>query len=215
MHELKKIHKHPKYIEIGVWSYYDYALLELQDPIKLRLDARAIFLPNSKEKYNLKKSLFLTSGWGRTSSGGPISNKLLSVTVPWVPRGVCKAVYEKLSLITPYEVEVTPQMICAGDIENGKIDTCQGDSGGPLAWLDPITDQVKLSGVVSQGIGCAMPYAPGIYADVANQLDWIKAVTKNCNEETCQTDGHCMRKQDLVPSIIKRFETITPHRFEK
>ena len=60
-------------------------------------------------------------------------------------------------------------------------------------------------------LGCAKPHKPGVYADVANQLDWIKEVTKNCNEKTCQTDGHCMRKQDLVQSVIDRFETITPH----
>ena len=121
-------------------------ILELTHPINISSDAKAIFLPNGTEKYN-QESLFLTSGWGLTSFGGDPSDTLLSVTVPWVPRGVCQDAYEKLSL------KVTPQMMCAGDIENGKIDTCQGDSGGPLAWLDPKTDQVKLSGVVSQGKG--------------------------------------------------------------
>ena len=61
-------------------------------------------------------------------------------------------------------------------------------------------------------LGCAKPKYPGVYADVRNQLDWIKKVTKNCNKKTCQAKRKCMRKQDLVPSIIKRFERITPHR---
>jgi len=197
-YEVKKIYKHPKYDV----PKYDFAILELTHPINMSSDAKAIFLPNGKEKYN-QESLFLTSGWGATSLGGFSSDTLLSVTVPCVPHGVCENLYPT--------GKITPQMMCAGDIENGKIDTCSGDSGGPLTWLDPKTDQVKLSGVVSWGTGCALPQKPGVYADVANQLDWIKEVTKNCNEKTCQTDGHCMRKQDLVQSVIDRFETVTPH----
>merc|ERR1711973_35700 len=197
LHEVKKIYKHPKYEDFN----YDFAILELTHPINMSSDAKAIFLPNGKEKFN-SESLFLTSGWGLTSFGGDPSDTLLSVTVPWVPRGVCK---------DAYGLQITPQMMCAGDMENGKIDTCTGDSGGPLTWLDPKTDQVKLCGVVSFGTGCALPYKPGVYADVANQLDWIKKVTKNCNEKPCKTDGHCMRKQDLAQSVIDRFETMTPH----
>merc|ERR1711962_1685771 len=153
MHEVRKIHRHPKYeyVEKKDWSYFDFAILELTDPIEMKSDAKAIFLPDGKDTYN-RESLFLTSGWGRTSYGGAPTDTLLSVTVPFVPNGVCKDEYAKLS---SKEIKVTPQMLCAGDIENGKIDSCQGDSGGPLAWLDPKTDQVKLSGVVSQGKGCA------------------------------------------------------------
>merc|ERR1711962_1980774 len=207
-HAVKKIHRHPQYDKVDSWAFYDYALLELLDPIRLRLDAKAIFLPDGKEKYN-DESLFLTSGWGRTSQGGfPSLDALLSVTLPFVPYWVCKDAYQRLNR------KITPQMMCAGDIENGKIDSCQGDSGGPLAWLDPKTDQVKLSGVVSQGLGCAKPHKPGVYADVANQLGWIKDVTKNCNERTCQAKGNCVMKEELVPSVIEKFGRITPHRFQ-
>jgi len=217
MHEVKKIHVHPKYDYPNMMNEYvpnyDYAILELTNKIRVRLEAKAIFLPNGKEKYT-SESLFLTSGWGYTTDGGFPSNILQSVTVPWIPHVVCKDAYQKL------KKKITPQMMCAGDIENGKIDACQGDSGGPLAWLDPKTDQVKLSGVVSWGEGCALSHQPGVYADVANQLEWIKEVTNNCNEKFCETEEarkrkHCTMKQDLVPSIIKRFQTITPHRFEK
>jgi len=103
--------------------------------------------------------------------------------------------------------------MCAGDIDKGKIDACAGDSGGPLAWLDPTTDQVKISGIVSWGGGCAVPHEPGVYADVRNQLEWIKEVTGNCNEQTCQA-GNCMRKQDLAPSTLEKFGRMTPHRVQ-
>ena len=91
----------------------------------VRYDAKAIFLPNGNEKYN-DESLFLTSGWGKTRDGGHSSDLLLSVTLPFVPHGVCKDKYFEL---------LTPQMMCAGDIENGKIATCGGDSGGKIAPL--------------------------------------------------------------------------------
>jgi len=203
-HVVKKIHVHPKYNGHN----YDYAIMELMNPISINAYAKAIFLPDGSEKYN-DKSLFLTSGWGATISPDKnSSDTLLSVTVPFVPHGVCKDIFSQL----------TPQEMCAGDIENGKIDSCVGDSGGPLAWLDPKTDQVKLSGVVSfvSKSGCdkpGLPHKPSVYADVINQLDWIKEVTGNCNEQTCQA-GNCMRKQDLEPSTLEKFGRVSPHRVQ-
>jgi len=110
VHVVKKAHVHPKN---GAPNNYDYAIMELMNPISINAYAKAIFLPDGSEKYN-DKSLFLTSGWGETSNGGQLSDVLLSVTLPFVPHGVCKDIWGQL----------TPQMMCAGDIDKGKIDTC-------------------------------------------------------------------------------------------
>lgn len=59
-------------------------------------------------------------------------------------------------------------MICAA-VEKGGKDSCQGDSGGPMVVNG------KLAGVVSWGVGCASAEYPGIYSNVANQLEWIRA----------------------------------------
>ncbi|XP_067301765.1 trypsin I-P1-like isoform X3 [Pseudorasbora parva] len=65
-----------------------------------------------------------------------------------------------------YYFRVNDNMICAGSRFGGK-DSCQGDSGGPL-----ICDG-NLEGIVSWGIGCALPYYPGVYTKVRNYNRWI------------------------------------------
>jgi Hint module/Trypsin len=51
----------------------------------------------------------------------------------------------------------------------GGKDACQGDSGGPL--FDSNKQQI---GIVSFGLGCALPNKPGIYTRVSAYKDWIK-----------------------------------------
>lgn len=49
----------------------------------------------------------------------------------------------------------------------------QGDSGGPMVikyngtWIQ--------AGIVSFGIGCALPKIPGVYARVSEYEEWIKS----------------------------------------
>merc|ERR1712243_390375 len=81
LHGVKKAHVHPKFNYIP-FPNYDYAIMELMNPISINSDAKAIFLPDGSEKYN-DKSLFLTSGWGATIPPNKnASDTLLSVTVP-------------------------------------------------------------------------------------------------------------------------------------
>jgi secreted trypsin-like serine protease len=75
-----------------------------------------------------------------------------------------------------YEGRIDESMVCAG-FPDGKIDSCQGDSGGPL-YLQDTDGSLKLAGVTSWGDGCALPGAPGVYADVGYFLDWIETNTE-------------------------------------
>lgn len=77
---------------------------------------------------------------------------------------VCYDMYE-VDPLGP-TVDVT-NMICAGDIENGGIDSCQGDSGGPF------TCGGVHCGIVSWGEYCAYPEYPGVYAETSHFIDWI------------------------------------------
>jgi len=71
-------------------------------------------------------------------------------------------------------VRVDPvRQICAG---SDQVDACQGDSGGPLIVRRADGTPVQV-GVVSWGLGCAMPNRPGIYTRVSAYRLWIRLTT--------------------------------------
>lgn len=65
-------------------------------------------------------------------------------------------------------------MICAG-ARGGTQDSCYGDSGGPLVDANSNT----LLGIVSFGLECGHPTAPGIYIIVSSYMDFIRQVAGN------------------------------------
>jgi len=206
IHHVKRSFRHPDYFEYPYpeYSKYDFAILELENPINFIPEVKAISLPSATDTHFDEDTVFVTSGWGRISSFEPPSNVLLSVSVPWVPQKICRENYQKQGF------KVTNDMICAGDVENGQIDSCGGDSGGPLAWLDKKTKKIKLVGTVSWGYFCAKKSYPGVYAELAKVLDWIKEVTGDCNEMTCR-GGNCMNEDDLVKDARDSFMHVTEH----
>jgi trypsin len=106
-------------------------------------------------------------GWGNL--GARLGSAVLQeVEVPLVSNGQCRAAYEDW-----FMPEV---MICAGDLENGGIDSCYGDSGGPL--FSTLGGSFTLVGVVSWGDDlCAQPGEPGVYARISALLPWITGVS--------------------------------------
>lgn len=93
------------------------------------------------------------------------TNKLLKNIIPMHSMAKCNAnLYNR----------VTAHMICGG---NPGEDTCQGDSGGPLIAIvenDIGTQKYTLIGVTSWGYGCGEVNKPGVYAEVADYINWIK-----------------------------------------
>ena len=119
--------KHPKF-KGSVLKGYDFAILELSEPINFRDEAKALKLPSAKDNeehgaFN-QDTLFVTSGWGDTRSGLKVSDSpdvLQSVTIPWLPDGACQVALNK----TVWKIDES--MVCAGNAEKG---ACHGDSGG-------------------------------------------------------------------------------------
>ena len=91
---------------------------------------------------------------------------LQEVSVPIVSDQLCREAYPG---------EITQNMFCAGFKQGGK-DSCQGDSGGPLIISDGNGGWIQ-AGVVSWGNGCASPDFYGVYARVANYIDWLDQTT--------------------------------------
>jgi len=168
-HQIKNVNNHPNYNNNAY--DYDYSIFELWDPIVLTgsSKARAACLPDSGDTNFAAGTNFVVSGWGALKAGGNSPTVLHHVSVPLVRDETCAYLYRNM-------YPITPRMICAGNVEDGKIDSCQGDSGGPFTWVDPSTSRVKLIGVVSFGEGCARADYPGVYAEVTTVLSWVNSI---------------------------------------
>jgi trypsin len=134
----------------------DWALLKLAEPV----DVEPIALGTDAAEYEVLE----TAGWGNTGEEYPVVAEW--VEVPFVTDADCEAAY-------PDEVDAA-SMLCAGDLENGGVDSCQGDSGGPI--MTPAGDEQVLVGIVSWGYGCAEAGNPGVYSEIAGFADAIDEV---------------------------------------
>ncbi|MGI5505415.1 S1 family serine peptidase [Lentzea sp. CA-135723] len=127
----------------------DVALLTLADPLPQAT------LPLAESTVHMPGTVGTVYGWGRQAETDPNKSPLLhKAYVPIWPDQQCAATYAR------YDAEA---MFCAG-YPDGGIDACVDDSGGPF-----VVDG-RLAGVVSWGIGCARPNAPGVYTRVTTYL---------------------------------------------
>ena len=95
-------------------------------------------------------------GWGTTVSGVNAPPPVLQeVNVNYITNQDCQSKYDP-------DYDVTADMLCCQESGQG---SCQGDSGGPLV-IRGTSEDVQV-GIVSWGIGCALPEYPG-KAHVAN-----------------------------------------------
>lgn len=144
----------------------DIGLIKLQWPISFDKFVHAVCLPT--KYYKLVHRPSLVAGWGRTVEDGRSSNDLLYITSVVLPYELCKATFNKSSLLKKLS-NVT--VICT--LSKFK-DSCKGDSGGPLTTWRQKNDLSVQIGIVSFGIGCARPDKPGIYTRVATFVPWIR-----------------------------------------
>jgi secreted trypsin-like serine protease len=113
------------------------------------------------------KGLFRVLGWGSTTENGGQQRILRTATVPFVTDAACRGAYRGDSF-------VAAQMLCAGNLAHGGVDTCQGDSGGPLIRRDN-AGAYLLVGIVSWGYGCGRAHYPGVYTQVSTFRPAIEA----------------------------------------
>ena len=126
-HEVLRVLIHPQ--REGTLQLYDFAILQLQDPILFWEGARPLYLPetNDDKKLAIKNSPLAVSGWGVTQNQFQDPNILRVVSIRYIPTAKC-----------PVESFKNRRMwlpgICAGIPNPGNPDqgkgACFGDSGG-------------------------------------------------------------------------------------
>ncbi|CAH2318232.1 serine protease hepsin [Pelobates cultripes] len=159
----------------------DIALVHLQAPFTLTEYIQPVCLPALGQQIVDGKVCTVT-GWGNTEYYGHQSDILQEASVPIISSSVCNQQEYYIN-------QITEQMFCAGYAEGG-IDACQGDSGGPFVCEDTIsrTSRWRLCGIVSWGIGCALPNKPGVYAKVDQYQRWIYRAMKTKSDFVGITD---------------------------
>ncbi|XP_072946032.1 trypsin-like [Epargyreus clarus] len=142
---------------------YDYQLLLLESPVPVTSTTRPIAIGSLD---NVKPGdLMSVSGWGHLKyKEGKMQDLLRRVFIPIISDSECR------NLAHGKYINITSRMFCAGFLTGSK-DSCQGDSGGPAVVAG------KLLGLVSFGIGCALPDLPGVYSLIPVVRDWIRTVT--------------------------------------
>lgn len=173
----------------------DWALIRLEQSV----DVPTIPIATTPE---LDNGTFTVAGWGAAVEGGPQQRFLLKAEVPFIDDVQCASaggIYVDL---------VPSQEICAGNWDDGGVDTCQGDSGGPLARRDS-TGQWVLVGLTSWGLGCARPLNPGVYAQVSFFSSAILAAAASLGPRCAPvTNATAFAIPDAGPAITSALDVV-------
>ncbi|XP_059142253.1 transmembrane protease serine 9-like isoform X2 [Physella acuta] len=140
---------------------FDIAVLTLAQDLVFSDCVAPICLPDPYDDPWASDSCY-AAGWGRLSESAISGTENLQyVKLPLVNLTTCITGYRFRT-----DFYINDKKLCAGDYENGGIDSCKGDSGGPL--MCQTNGRYFLHGVVSEGWGCARPRYPGIYTKTTN-----------------------------------------------
>lgn len=141
---------HPDYAETGT---FDAALIHVNQDITAPSISLAAVGEDSLEQDGAPLTV---AGWGTEFFGSPfIPADLKAVDVAAVADENCTT-----NGLMGFQGD---SEICAETLGG---DSCQGDSGGPLFGMVD-GDRVQV-GIVSYGLGCAVPQFPGVYGEVNN-----------------------------------------------
>ncbi|XP_069591780.1 transmembrane protease serine 9-like [Ranitomeya imitator] len=168
--KIHSVYNHPKYSSEG--HEYDIALVKLSSPVTYTNYIQPICLPSASVTFPCGMECWVT-GWGNIQSDVslPSPETLQNVKVPLIDHQTCDRIYHIDSGVSSSNTIVDNTMICAGYTKGGK-DSCQGDSGGPLVCkVNATWFQI---GVVSWGVGCALPNRPGVYTLVTTYQTFIR-----------------------------------------
>jgi len=152
----QRIVKHASYSSSTI--NFDYALVIIASAFSPGTNAAVGSLAGANND-PASGAAVIVSGFGRTSSGGSVSQTLLQASLNVVARSTCQGYWGS--------GQVTVNMICA---HSASRSACNGDSGGPL------TAGGVIVGVVSWGpSSCVSATLPTAYARVGTVTSWISS----------------------------------------
>ncbi|XP_066929905.1 chymotrypsinogen A-like [Clytia hemisphaerica] len=130
--ETKRIIQHPQY-NVDTENN-DYALLELESPVRITRWVRTIRLPpRFFRESTFAGRLCWVTGWGATSVEVDEDTDETTETFPTILQQAAVNVFRRRQCVNAYaggDRPITRNMVCT---KRGHQDTCSGDSGGPLA----------------------------------------------------------------------------------
>ncbi|XP_030632257.1 elastase-1 [Chanos chanos] len=159
------VYVHPNWNRNNVAGGYDIALLRLSTAAVLNSKVQLATLPPSGQVLPNNNACYIT-GWGRTSTGGPLSAKLKQAYLPVVDHQTC-------SSSSWWGSTVKTTMVCAG---GGSDSGCNGDSGGPLNCL--VSGRYVVHGVTSfvSSLGCNTLRKPTVFTRVSAYISWLQGI---------------------------------------
>ncbi|XP_046882384.1 elastase-1-like [Hypomesus transpacificus] len=162
---VSKVHIHSKWNSNNVAGGWDIALLRLSSDATLNSKVQLASLPPSGQILPHKNVCYVT-GWGRTSTGGSLSNQLKQAHLPLIDHQTCTS-------RGWWGSTVKTSMVCAGgSMEAG----CNGDSGGPLNCQ--VNGQYVVHGIASfvSGQGCNAHQKPTVFTRVSDYISWMNGI---------------------------------------
>ncbi|XP_029990517.1 elastase-1-like [Sphaeramia orbicularis] len=162
---VSRVYIHPGWDSGRVSAGYDIALLRLSSDATLNSYVKLGSLPPSGQILPNNNICYIT-GWGRTSTGGPLSPQLKEAFLPLVDHATC-------SRSDWWGSTVKTTMVCGG---GGAEAGCNGDSGGPLNCL--VNGKYYVHGIASfvSGRGCDTPKKPTVFTRVSAYISWMNSI---------------------------------------
>jgi len=183
---ISEIHVHPDYnynLDIN-----DLALLKLDKAVN---NINPVLLPGaSYDAFTIAAGTQTTVlGWGITQDYADNKVILRKVEVPIIDQIICSK-----SMAKNY-ISIEESMLCAGYPEGGK-DACSGDSGGPLVHFSESLQNWVQVGIVSFGIGCALPDEYGVYTRIAKYTQPQQLINSTICENLPEIPGMQITKDN-------------------
>ncbi|XP_056614778.1 mast cell protease 4-like [Triplophysa dalaica] len=151
---------HPEYDSIK--GLNDIMILKLDGTTKNMKNVKSISIPNKEEDIKAGSKCSV-AGWGRKTTNGSGTDRLMEVDVTVIDTKACER----------YGIKHSQGMYV--HLVLGKL----GDSGGPLVCKDTAV------GVVSFGEknNCDKPTKPNVYTKISSFLPWVKAILKGVKQD--------------------------------